>query len=125
MSHKHSGPHARSRHPDPTAFGASVRLVVIPTRISRHLLRRLATYISPLIQRAAATLPFGKDAARPAGRADTAKIIANLWEADGHGVSSLPTPRPKEFSHESLLPEVSRVLGVDPSLANRLRHRCS
>jgi uncharacterized protein YbjT (DUF2867 family) len=117
MSHKQSGPHARSKVTQGHWLSEQVfDWSGIPTTQLRvTFFAEWLLYISPLIRRGRYAMPFGKDGRfAPLAAADTAKIIANILEKpDGHGGQAYQLHGPKEFSQEELAAEVSRVLGVD------------
>lgn len=117
MSHKQSRPHARSKVTQNHWLSEQVfDWSGIPTTHLRvTFFAEWLLYISPLIQRGRYVMPFGKDGRfAPLAAADTSKIIANILEKpDGHGGQAYQLHGPKEFSHEELAAEVSRVLGVD------------
>ena len=117
MSHKQSGPRARSKVTQNHWLSEQVfEWSGIPTTNLRvTFFAEWLVYISPFIQRGRYVMPFHKDGRfAPLAAADTAKIIANILEKpEGHGGQSYQLHGPKEFTHEELAAEVSRVLGVD------------
>jgi uncharacterized protein YbjT (DUF2867 family) len=117
MSHKQSGPHARSMVTQGHWLSEQVfDWSKIPTTHLRvTFFAEWLLYISPLIQRGRYIMPFSKDGRfAPLAAADTARIIANILEKpEGHGGQAYQLHGPREFSHEELAAEVSRVLGVD------------
>ncbi len=117
MSHKQSGPNARSKITQNHWLSEQLfDWSGIPTTHLRvTFFAEWLLYISPLIQRGRYVMPFSKDGRfAPLAAADTAKIIANILEKpEGHGGQAYQLHGPREFSHEELAAEVSRVLGVD------------
>ena len=117
MSHKQSGPRARSKVTQNHWLSEQVfEWSDIPTTNLRiTFFAEWLVYISPFIQRGRYVMPFHKDGRfAPLAAADTAKIIANILEKpEGHGGQSYQLHGPKEFTHEELAAEVGRVLGVD------------
>lgn len=117
MSHKQSGPRARSKVTQNHWLSEQVfEWSGIPTTNLRvTFFAEWLVYISPFIQRGRYVMPFHKDGRfAPLAAADTAKIIANILEKpEGHGGQSYQLHGPKEFTHEELAAEVGRVLGVD------------
>lgn len=117
MSHKQSGPRARSKVTQNHWLSEQVfEWSGIPTTNLRvTFFAEWLIYISPFIQRGRYVMPFHKDGRfAPLAAADTAKIIANILEKpEGHGGQSYQLHGPKEFTHEELAAEVGRVLGVD------------
>jgi uncharacterized protein YbjT (DUF2867 family) len=117
MSHKQSGPHARSKVTQNHWLSEQVfEWSGIPTTNLRvTFFAEWLLYISSFIQRGRYVMPFHKDGRfAPLAAADTAKIIANILEKpEGHGGQSYPLHGPKEFSHEELAAEVGRVLGIN------------
>jgi NAD(P)H dehydrogenase (quinone) len=116
MSHKQSGPHARSKVTQGHWLSEQVFdwSGIATTNLRITFFAEWLLYISPLIQRGRYVMPFGKDGRfAPLAAADTAKIIANILEKpDGHGGQAYQLHGPKEYSHEELAAEVSRVLGI-------------
>ena len=117
MSHKQSGPRARSKVTQNHWLSEQVfEWSGIPTTNLRvTFFAEWLVYISPFIQRGRYVMPFHKDGRfAPLAATDTAKIIANILEKpQGHGGQSYQLHGPKEFTHEELAAEVGRVLGVD------------
>ena len=117
MSHKQSGPRARSKVTQNHWLSEQVfEWSGIPTTNLRvTFFAEWLVYISPFIQRGRYVMPFHKDGRfAPLAAADTAKIIANILEKpEGHGGQSYQLHGPKEFTHEELAAEVGRVLGVE------------
>jgi uncharacterized protein YbjT (DUF2867 family) len=117
MSHKQSGPRARSKVTQNHWLSEQVfEWSGIPTTNLRvTFFAEWLVYISPFIQRGRYVMPFHKDGRfAPLAAADTAKIIANILEKpEGHDGQSYQLHGPKEFTHEELAAEVGRVLGVD------------
>jgi NAD(P)H dehydrogenase (quinone) len=117
MSHKQSGPRARSKVTQNHWLSEQVfEWSGIPTTNLRvTFFAEWLVYISPFIQSGRYVMPFHKDGRfAPLAAADTAKIIANILEKpEGHGGQSYQLHGPKEFTHEELAAEVGRVLGVD------------
>jgi NAD(P)H dehydrogenase (quinone) len=116
MSHKQSRPHARSKVTQNHWLSEQVfDWSGIPsTHLRVTFFAEWLLYISPLIQRGRYIMPFSKDGRfAPLAAADTSKIIANILEKpEGHGGQAYQLHGPKEFSHEELAAEVSRVLRV-------------
>ena len=117
MSHKQSGPRARSKVTQNHWLSEQVfEWSGIPTTNLRvTFFAEWLLYISPFIQRGRYVMPFHKDGRfAPLAAADTAKIIANILEKpEGHGGQSYQLHGPREFTHEALAAEVGRVLGVN------------
>ena len=117
MSHKQSRPDARSKVTQNHWLSEQVfDWSGIPTTHLRvTFFAEWLLYISPLIQRGRYIMPFSKDGRfAPLAAADPSKIIANILEKpEGHGGQAYQLHGPKEFSHEELAAEASRVLGVD------------
>jgi NAD(P)H dehydrogenase (quinone) len=116
MSHKQSGPNARSKITQNHWLSEQVfDWSGIPTTNLRvTFFAEWLLYISPLIQHGRYIMPFAKDGRfAPMAAADTAKIIANILEApEAHAGQAYQLHGPKEYSHEQLAEEVGRVLGV-------------
>lgn len=116
MSHKQSGPYARSKVTQGHWLSEQVfDWSGIPaTHLRVTFFAEWLLYISPLIQRGHYIMPFAKEGRfAPLAAADTAKIIANILEKpEGHGGQAYQLHGPQEYSHEELAAEVSRVLGV-------------
>jgi NAD(P)H dehydrogenase (quinone) len=117
MSHKQSRPQARSKVTQNHWLSEQVFdwSGTPTTHLRVTFFAEWLLYISPLIQRGRYVMPFSKDGRfAPLAAADTSKIIANILEKpEGHGGQAYQLHGPKEFSHEELAAEVSRVLRVD------------
>ncbi|WP_395679289.1 NmrA family NAD(P)-binding protein [Inquilinus sp.] len=117
LSHKQSRPHARSKATQNHWLSEQVfNWSGIPTTHLRvTFFAEWLLYISSLIQRGRYVMPYNRESRfAPLAAADTAKIIANILEKPkGHGGQAYQLHGPKEYSHEELAAEVSRVLGVN------------
>lgn len=116
LSHKQSRPDARSKATQNHWLSEQIfDWSGIPTTHLRvTFFAEWLLYISSLIQRGRYAMPYNRESRfAPLAAADTAKIIANILEKpEGHAGQAYQLHGPKEYSHEELAAEVSRVLGV-------------
>ncbi len=117
LSHRQSRPAARSKVTQNHWLSEQVfAWSGIPTTNLRiTFFAEWLLYISPFIQRGRYIMPFNKNGRfAPLAAADTGKIVANILEKpEKHGGQSYLLHGPKEYSHEELAAEVSRVLEKD------------
>ena len=117
LSHKQSRSHARSKATQNHWLSEQVFdwSGTPTTHLRITFFAEWLLYISSQIQRGRYAMPYNRESRfAPLAAADIAKIVANILEKPkGHGGQSYQLHGPKEYSHEELAAEVSRVLGVD------------